>query len=96
MLPASKSYTEEKFLTTAGFCYLGGGSHLKVVSDLTNVFLLSQVRFLRYIHAGNVSEDFVSRIHFSYIRLPEGCMELARFYCRCSRVGNILSNQSTH
>ena len=64
-------------------------------SDLTNVFL-SQVRFLRYIHAGNVSEDFVSWIHLSYIRLPEGCMELARFYCRCFRVGIILSNQSTH
>ena len=72
------------------------GSHLKVVSHLTNVFFLSQVRFLRYIHAGNDSEDFVSRIHLSYIRLPEGCVELARFYCRCFRVGIILSNQSTH
>ena len=54
------------------------------------MYFLSQIRFLRNIHAGDVSKDLVPWFHLSYLRLPQGCLELAGFYRGCSRVGECM------
>lgn len=48
-----------------------------LVADETFFF---QILFLWNIHDGDDSQDFVSRVYFSYIRLPQRCLELAGFH----------------